>query len=506
MTMIALGGLSIAVEALLIDGTAGPVRLDHAQDDGVHRLTVQADSAPESAIGLVLRVRGAARYLRNGYHSWDGSWFTDVGTLDNDEPEGKQPSLGFAMTAMLPRKGSGAVVIGFERHDRFQNRLRFAAEGDDCVIILETLTDGVAATHSETLLIFTDAEPEAALRRWSQAVARASPLPPRLPGRRISGWCSWYNLYAAIDEDIIREHLAAAAAFRDDERVRLDVFQIDDGFTPEMGDWLDVKPQFPRGMAPLIADVAAAGFTPGLWIAPFMVGNRSRLAREHPDWLVRDRATGAPLVQMRFYGEFRWHKRSEEYHILDITHPGAEAWMRRVFRTWAHDWGARYFKVDFMLFGSEHGPDRAIWHDPADRSRIGIWRHMLTIMREEVGDGALILGCGCPLWASVGLVDAVRIGRDVGVKMTGDQSAESLLRDHGTRTHGNGILWQADPDCILLRDRYHDLSNTEVERLAQIAGNVGGVLMTSDHLGDLSAGRRELFAQLLLQAQQMARH
>ena len=56
----------------------------------------------------------------------------------------------------------------------------------------------------------------------------------------------------------------------------LDIFQIDDGFTPEMGDWLDVKPQFPRGMAPLLADIAAAGFRPGLWIAPFLVGNRSR--------------------------------------------------------------------------------------------------------------------------------------------------------------------------------------------------------------------------------------
>jgi alpha-galactosidase len=448
------------------------------------------------SIGFACTASGARDYLRNGYHSWDGSWFTAAGTPDNSEDEGKQPTLGFAMTALTPANGDGLVILGFERHDRFQTRFRFGGTAERMTIIAETLLDGTDYSSGEALLIFDDREPDNALRRWSKAVAAASPLPPRIPDRRLTGWCSWYNLYAAITEENIREHLAAAIAFRDAEQVPLDIFQIDDGFTPEMGDWLDVRPQFPAGMAPLLADIADAGFRPGLWIAPFMVGNRSALARDHPDWLVRDAETGEPLVQMRFYGEFRWHKRSEEYHILDITHPGAEAWMRCVFRTWAREWGARYFKADFLLFGSEHGPDRARWHRPG-QSRIAIWRRMLATMREEVGNKAIILGCGCPLWASVGLVDAVRIGRDVGARWSGEQSAESLLRDHGTRSHANGILWQADPDCVLLRDRYHDLTDQQIEMLSQVAGSVGGVLMTSDNLGELSIARRQLFANLL---------
>ena len=194
------------------------------------------------------------------------------------------------------------------------------------------------------------------------------------------------------------------------------MFQIDDGFTPEMGDWLDVKPQFPDGMKPVLAEIAAAGFTPGLWIAPFMVGNRSRLYASHPDWVVQD-VVGGPLVQMEFYGEFRWHKRSEEYYILDVTHPDAARYIAEVFWTWRHDWGARYFKTDFMLFGSEHGPDRAVWHQPG-LSRIAIWRRMAALIREAIGD-AQWLGCGCPLWASVGYIDAVRIGRDIGVSWEG---------------------------------------------------------------------------------------
>jgi alpha-galactosidase len=443
-------------------------------------------------------VGGVRQYLRNGYQSWDGSFFVPPGTPAGDAPPGKAANLGFAMTALLPNKKQGAVVMGFTRHDRFQNRFGFGGDPARMTLDVETLWDRIAhdgTIAAEPIVLFDGDEVEESLRAWSRMVAAGSELRPRIPLRRITGWCSWYNLYAAVDEAAIHEHLVAATSFRDAHGVPLDIFQIDDGFVPEMGDWLEARPQFPRGMGPLLADIASAGFTPGLWIAPFMVGNRSRLFSEHPDWVVTDRVTGEALAQMKFYGEFRWHKRSEEYYILDVTHPGAEAHIRHVFRTWRHDWGCRYFKTDFMLFGSEHGPDRACWHETG-LSRIAIWRRMARLIREEIGD-ALWLGCGCPLWASVGLVDAVRIGRDIGVSWTGDYSAQSLLRDQLTRNHASGLLWQADPDCVLLRTKYHELSDDQVRSLALFAGLCGGVLMTSDKLDELSEDRAKLFAALL---------
>ena len=129
-------------------------------------------------------------------------------------------------------------------------------------------------------------------------------------------------------------------------------------------------------------------------------------------------------------------------------------------------------------------------------SRVAIWRRMASIIREEIGD-ALWLGCGCPLWASVGLVDAVRIGRDIGVSWHGEYSADSLLRDQLTRNHACHILWQGDPDCILLRTNFHFLSDEEVRSLALFAGLSGGVLMTSDKLDELPEERAALFESLL---------
>ena len=446
------------------------------------------------------QVENLRQFLRNGYFSWDGSYYVQPDSMTGLGEDMPQLTRGYGMCQLLPRHGNGCLILGFDRHDRFQQTFTLDWKRRPPALTIQTLWDrkgrsGLKRCESEQLLVFSHEEMENGLREWARLAAYSSPRPPRLSSPPITGWCSWYNLYAYINEENILVHLRAAQTVSRREKLPMRVFQIDDGFTPEMGDWLEVKPQFPRGMKAVLDDIRSAGFIPGLWIAPFMVGNRSHLYRDHPDWVVKDRETGKPLTHMRFYGEFRWHKRSEEYYILDSTHPAAFEYLKNVFQTWRQDWGCEYFKTDFMHFGSEYGPDRAVWHS-AGMTRIEIWRHTAEMIRAEIGD-ALWLGCGCPLWASIGLVDGVRSGRDVGVKWTGNYSAESLLRDQASRNFANQILWQSDPDCVLLREQFNDLSEKEVESLAIYAGMSGGVMMTSDHLGELSPQRLNLWRLIL---------
>lgn len=485
-----LGGIKLAGLAPLVNGTVPLHKVEHVdinsirwrlEDQTVVDLRIDGQTLGLTLSGfngelrldaLGLHIGSAAnvrQYLRNGYMSWDGSYFVEPDAAREVVKSDPTIAQGYAATALLPHTGSGAVILGFLRHDRYQSRISFDFAENPLSLSIETLIDGKAFTGSvsaELLTLFAADEVEEGLRQWAHTVAQASPVKPRLPDRRLTGWCSWYNLYASLDEPVLRDHLQAAARFRDDYEVPLEIFQIDDGFTPEMGDWLDFKPQFPNGIAPLMAEARDKGFTPGLWIAPFMVGNRSRLFAEHPDWVVRSRTDGTPLAPMKFYGEFRWHKRSEEYYVLDITNPGAEAYMRKVFRTWAHDWGCGYFKADFLHLGSTYGPDEAMWHMDG-LSRIEIWMRMLRIMREEIGEALLLLS-GSPIWAPVGYAEAVRIGRDVGVTWFGHYSAQSLLRDQTARNFANGMLWQADPDCILLRDRFHELTDDQVTSLSTL--------------------------------------
>lgn len=442
------------------------------------------------------RVENLRQYLRSGYFSWDGSQYVQPEELANFQPDEPRPETSYSLTQLLPRQGQGCAVLGFDRHDRFQQTFTFDTRSQPCALTMQTWWDRKMRgeqdrCESENLLIFPHKEIENGLREWARNIAAASPIPPRLSSPPITGWCSWYNLYAYLSEDNILEHLRPTAQIARRENLPMRVFQIDDGFNPEMGDWLEMKPQFPHGMKPLLDEIRSAGFIPGLWIAPFMVGNRSRLFQQHPDWVVKDRLTGAPLAHMQFYGEFRWHKRSEEYYILDATHPQALDYLRRVFRAWRQDWGCEYFKIDFMQFGSEYGPDRAVWHTPG-LTRIEIWRQVGEMIREEIGD-AVWLGCGCPLWASVGLVDAVRIGRDVGVAWNGNVSAQTLLLNQACRNFANHILWQSDLDCVLLRERFSHLSASEIQSLAIYTGMSGGVITTSDQLDELSPQRMDLW-------------
>jgi hypothetical protein len=487
-------GVSLSFNAGLIEGTIGQLVQIRYWMAGL-----PGDFVLDS-FGLRFdAIENLCVYLKNGYHSWDGSSYHEpeaMGALP-----GARPETGYAMTQLLPRYGTGSAVLGFDRHDRFQHVFQFDTRHSPTSLTIQTLWDrkerqGMARQESERLVAFAHADVEDALRAWAGLLSKIARPIPRVLGKVITGWCSWYNLYAYINEENILEHLHAAEQAAKDHALPMSVFQIDDGFTPEMGDWLLVKPQFPRGMKPLLDDIRTAGFIPGLWIAPFLVGCRSQLYRQHPDWVVRDARTGGPLASMQRYGEERWHKRSEEYYILDTTHPDAFEYLRQVFHIWRHEWGCEYFKTDFMAFGSDYGPDRAIFHT-AGMTRIENFQRVAKMIRQEIGNHAIWLGCGCPLWASIGLVDSVRIGGDVGVEWHGGLSAQSLLRDLATRNFGNHILWQIDPDCVLLRERFHNLSDDEIEALALYAGMSGGVMVTSDHLGEISEERLRLWKLLL---------
>jgi hypothetical protein len=492
----AAASVSFGVATALVDGVAAEpgavtLRPDPAAGSSCYRLVHDAAPGAEPlSFGVRVPVRGAARWLQMGYHSWDGSGFRELPA---------QTGSGFGLVQLVAQSSETFVQLGFRRHDRFQHRFTLGRSSEAITLDIEVLWDRRPASvpdaplDSEVLEATSGSRSEPLLRAWAHRVAAEGPTPRHTPP--IRGWCSWYHLYANITEANLREHLAGVRRVTDEDALPLRVFQIDDGFTPEMGDWLDVRPTFPSGILALLAEIRAAGFEPGLWIAPFLVGNRSRLFAEHPEWLVVDRQTEEPLVCLRFYGEYRWHKRSEEYHLLDTTHPDAMAYLRRVLRTWVREWGCRFLKTDFMFHAAEHGPDRV------RRYRNGVTRaevyvEALDAIREEIGDSTW-LGSGVPLWMSVGYVDALRIGRDVGARWDREVRAEHHFENLAARSFANHVLWEADPDCVLLRERFHHLRDDEVETLAWTAGLAGGVLMTSDDLGELGRDRRRLWSTVL---------
>jgi hypothetical protein len=176
--------------------------------------------------------------------------------------------------------------------------------------------------------------------------------------------------------------------------------------------------------------------------------------------------------------------------VLDLTNPSVLDYLRLIFRTWRRDWGVEIFKVDGTAFGLDWGPDQVTYHR-SGLTRIEAWTAFAQM-------DAVWMASGQPLWASIGIADTMRIGGDVGVDWYGITSAQSLLRDLPTRNFTNNILWQVDPDDVLLRRQNVNLSSTEIRSLAFFDAMSGGVMSTGDNLAELPGDRISLWKSILV--------
>lgn len=325
---------------------------------------------------------------------------------------------------------------------------------------------------------------------------------------KLAGYSSWYNRYQDIDETAIRQDLAGCRSlFRAG-----DLFQIDDGWEPKVGDWLEPDGRkFAGGLAPLAAEIHAAGFKAGLWLAPFVCERSSKLYREHPDWLLRvdparaerQRGSSVPLwpgvlpVGGDAAGEpWRLGSNWSGFYSLDIDNPEVVDYVRRVFDRVIGEWGFDLVKLDFLYGAAPFGT-------PAE-SRAARMRRAMELLRECVGD-ALILGCGVPVAPAFGLVDYCRVSCDVTLDWDDVAYMRGLHRERSstrqaisntlTRRELNGRAYGSDPDVFFLRRGNCRLNQREKDQLACVNALLGDVMLTSDDPGEYSTAIRELYNQ-----------
>ena len=181
----------------------------------------------------------------------------------------------------------------------------------------------------------------------------------RVPSPTPAGWCSWYYFYTQVTEDDVVRNLRFLERHR--RELPIDTVQIDDGYQADIGDWLTVNEKFPRGMAWLASEIKSAGFTPGLWLAPFFASATSKTFAEHPDWIIRTPA-GSPVVGM--------HNWERENYGLDGTHPGVQAWLNDLFQRDLRRLGLRLRQDRFPLRRRDGWrPSRSVSHPRTRLSR-----------------------------------------------------------------------------------------------------------------------------------------
>lgn len=304
---------------------------------------------------------------------------------------------------------------------------------------------------------------------------------PYTERKKIFGYTSWYNYYQDISEEIILRDLAAL----DD---RFDLFQIDDGWETFVGDWLDVdQVKFPRGLGPVVAAVKEKGMTAGIWLAPFVAEEKSRLFRERPDWFKKGQ-DGAPVKCGANWSGF---------YALDLDCRDAMDYVVRCLRTYA-DMGFDFFKLDFLYGASLPAYEGETRCAAAERA--------YALLREALPD-KVILACGATLINCAGRFDYARVGPDVSLKFDDAWymkfmhreriSTKVTLQNTVFRRLFDGCFFGNDPDVFLLRDRNLSLSREQRRALITLNALFGSVMMTSDNVAEYDDGKRAELSRAL---------
>ena len=418
----------------------------------------------------------AVAFYKHGWHSWSPSgWVDPTQPVSPIADEGRRLGHDDPLHAFDARVGGSGVGI--------------SELSDGSVTLLGALDPGARVwPDGSALRGSTEGEPvewvsiagkeHAVFREYASLLAARF---GRRGGEKVKVWCSWYSFYEDVTEAKMNEVLVGL------DGTPFDTVQVDDGWERAVGDW-QANADFPGGMVAMADRIHAAGFTPGLWLAPLIAQSTSHLAAERGELLLRDEA-GDPVVAGINWGS--------PYYALDPTAEATLAFLGDLIEE-VRGWGYRYLKLDFLYAGAFPGvhanamPREAAYHRACEA------------MRSAAGDDCYLLACGAPILASLGLFDGIRIGPDVAdvweipeLVALGDESGRGARNALATSINR---LWlrdviDVDPDVVFFRGDT-DLDGRTLSALRDLA-TIARFVGVSDPPDALDENQRIDLATLL---------
>ncbi|MDR0960534.1 MAG: alpha-galactosidase [Propionibacteriaceae bacterium] len=428
---------------------------------------------------------GACEFYREGWNSWSPSGWRKL----DDEPlriYGNPHRLLTADDSATddPEHHQGSTV-GALAFDDGQVLLLGALELGEPLVGADTTTMWGRSLTPDATWFLGIGEETAIFGRYAELVAERFHPSPNRCGPVFS---TWYSCYENIDEQLISGFLDELDGYG------FDVFQIDDGWEQIVGDWT-ANAGFKSGMRAMADQIRAHHMRAGLWLSPFICLPGSQTVAEHPDWLVKD-ASGEPLI-----AGYNW---DSHYYALDTTLSPVKDHLHHLFTGLVDD-GFDYFKLDFMYAGALPGVRSQ------DLPREQVYREAISLIREATGPDCFLLGSGVPMLASVGIVDAARVGPDVApywdnTERDRDPSGAGALN---SLANSAARTWMRhwfipDPDVVFFRSRRSLLDERSSQALRDMA-MICGFSSTSDPISWLDPTEQDQLRAFLSATPQVTR-
>jgi len=367
-------------------------------------------------------------------------------------------------------RGSGVVTVGKSGEGvRFGARAQYG----------RLLVPAGGTAEGETLAIGCFDDALDGLEAYAAAAAKA--LKITLPKTVPSGYCTWYHARGSNAKQVAELSDFCGKHLR---KFGLEFVQIDDGWQVGGRDFTTYNPRgrYQAGMKPTAERITGNGLRAGIWYIPFGWNPKCKSLAEHGDWFVH-RPDGK-IYTVRWAGS-----------CLDMTHPKARAFLRKVVSRMSKDWGYKYIKIDGLWTGMavkilypspayrDDDLGKAVFHDPS-KTHVEAYRSGLRLVREAAGDDVFILGCNIAqnartLGGSFGLVDGMRIGHDIGANWG---SVRGCAVPTGRFYFLHGHVWFNDPDCLMLRK---PLTPDQARAWGSLLAISGQMNVVSEFLPDL---------------------
>lgn len=122
----------------------------------------------------------------------------------------------------------------------------------------------------------------------------------------------------------------------------LDAGWFEGGWPDGAGNWVPRKDGFPNGLAPLGDDAHRRGMKFVLWFEPERVTPNSRIAKEHPEW----------VLHVGSYDRAKCEQDLSQNELFNLGIPEAREWLTDILSDVIRDGGVDVYRQDFNIFGT----------------------------------------------------------------------------------------------------------------------------------------------------------
>jgi alpha-galactosidase len=151
---------------------------------------------------------------------------------------------------------------------------------------------------------------------------------------------TWRPFRSNINEKVIKETTSSL------QGTGTDVLIIDEGWQDLWGDWNADSIKFPRGMKPVCDDIISKGMKPGMWFSFSTADVKSKIVREHPEWIIRDRSGNPECL----------HAWSDRWYTMSMSSPWYDH-MLNIMKKYVRECRLAYVKLDLTVVTSAYELD-----------------------------------------------------------------------------------------------------------------------------------------------------